>query len=645
MSSYHGLRRCLTGLLFLLAADSSWAQGSLTTILSNGPTSNRLNLVVLSEGYTSNQLGQFLVDATNAVNALLTTPPYQSYRDYFNAFAISIISAQSGSDHYTPTTNLVNTYFNSCFDSYGIQRLVTIPPNDRDPVYAHGEGKVMALLQTLMPEYDLIILLVNDTQYGGSGGTFLISSLNSSSAEIVRHESGHTFGGLADEYSTPYPGILPAEMPNVTAQTNRSLIKWTVWISDNTPVPPPGTTQYRSAPGLFEGAMYQTNGWYRPKYDCKMNHLGIGFCEVCSEQLVKSLYRSINLIDSFSPPMSSFTVRGQETQLLSVVTLSPAVTNLTYQWFTNGIPVGGSNFTNYTLAAPSLPVGSNIVRVEVADPTAYVRNDPTLIMRDTNVWIVTVLSNDVPPTIVTQPSAAAVAAGDTFMFNVTASGTMPMAYQWRCNGTNLSDATGDSLTLTNVQASDAGSYTVLVTNVAGSVTSNPALLTVNTAPFQDAINNQTLHAGGSVTFTNIATDNDVPAQLITFSLDPGAPPNAVVGITNGVFTWQTTWADAGAIYPVTVRATDNGTPVMSSSRSFLITVVDQLTIISSILSNNVITLTWNAIPGNSYRLEYKNSFEDTAWTSVGTPILATGTSASYSDSIEVGWRWYRVRLE
>src|SRR5215472_14826710 len=53
------------------------AQASIQTLMANGPTSNRLNIVVLSEGYTSSQLAQFLVDATNLVNTLLSHPPYQ----------------------------------------------------------------------------------------------------------------------------------------------------------------------------------------------------------------------------------------------------------------------------------------------------------------------------------------------------------------------------------------------------------------------------------------------------------------------------------------------------------------------------------------------------------------------------------------
>src|SRR6185503_13530165 len=103
-------------------------------------------------------------------------------------------------------------------------------PNDRDADYSHGQGKVDALLQSLMPEYDLAILLVNDLEYGGSGGSILVSSVNVSAREIVAHESGHAFAGLTDEYPDPFPGYTPSEKPNATSQTNRSQIKWRLWI-------------------------------------------------------------------------------------------------------------------------------------------------------------------------------------------------------------------------------------------------------------------------------------------------------------------------------------------------------------------------------------------------------------------------------
>src|ERR1019366_8451579 len=65
-----------------------------------------------------------------------------------------------------------------------------------------------------------------------------------------------------------------------------------------------------------------------------------------------------------------------------------------------------------------------------------------------------------PPTIITQPASLAVSAGATVAFTVTAVGTPPLSYQWQFSGTNIAGATGTSLTLSNVQSAQAGSYAV-----------------------------------------------------------------------------------------------------------------------------------------------------------------------------------------
>ena len=86
---------------------------------------------------------------------------------------------------------------------------------------------------------------------------------------------------------------------------------------------------------------------------------------------------------------------------------------------------------------------------------------------------------DAPPTILVQPGGQAVLRGADVTFRFAAAGTEPLAYQWQWNGTNIVGATNDTLTLTNVQSAQAGGYEVVVTNVAGSVTSVVAILTVS----------------------------------------------------------------------------------------------------------------------------------------------------------------------
>src|SRR6185295_16661023 len=98
-------------------------------------------------------------------------------------------------------------------------------------------------------------------------------------------------------------------------------------------------------------------------------------------------------------------------------------------------------------------------------------------------------------------------------FNASASGTVPLAYQWQFNGVNMSGATGTALTLSNVHTTDAGNYTVVVTNLAGSATSAVATLTVVSPP---AITLQpqsrTNNAGSTATFST-AADGTAPLSF------------------------------------------------------------------------------------------------------------------------------------
>ncbi|MBI5689797.1 MAG: immunoglobulin domain-containing protein [Verrucomicrobia bacterium] len=134
---------------------------------------------------------------------------------------------------------------------------------------------------------------------------------------------------------------------------------------------------------------------------------------------------------------------------------------------------------------------------------------------------ITVLPAVLPPAITTQPSNVAADQGSTAVFSVTASGTAPLSYQWARNGASIAGATGSNLSLGNVQASAAGSYTVTVSNAAGSVTSTSATLVVNTAPIvttppraQTALAGETVRlsvsASGGASFTYQWRKNGVP---------------------------------------------------------------------------------------------------------------------------------------
>lgn len=417
----------------LLVSAAVQAQPRIDTLIQSGPTATRMNIVVLSEGYTAAELGRFPTDALAAVNYLLAQAPYQSYRTYFNAFAISVASAQSGSDHPS-RSSYRDTYFNSTYESYGITYLVTIPPNDRNGVSADGLGKVDALLQQFMPEYDLVLLLVNDTDYGGSGGRVAVTSLNTSAREIAVHELGHSFAGLGDEYDTAYPGYPDAEEPNTTRSTTRASIKWNRWILSSTPIPTPETSTYSKHVGLFEGAHYHAAGWYRPKLDCRMNHLNVAFCEVCSEALVLASYRLVDPIESVSPLAPQVTSSNAPLVFTANV-LNPSSSPMNLQWFVNGAAQSGATNATLVLQPGGLPVGTNTVQVIVSDPTPLVRSDPSQLLAGTNTWKVVVMA-PLPEFRLTAPAMDAVGA---FRLGVPATGRQRVVIQATSDGVTWRD--------------------------------------------------------------------------------------------------------------------------------------------------------------------------------------------------------------
>jgi hypothetical protein len=426
-------------LLLLLAAFFLAAPGllhaQLTTLLTNGPTSNRFNIVFLSEGYTTAQLTKFRSDATNALNQLLARAPYAEYSNCFNGFAISVASTNSGSNHsFTGITN--NTYFRSCYDPYSV---LTIPPNLLDTNYSHGQGRVDALIASNMPRSSLAVLLVNDSTPGGSDGfnKTAIASLNYdplSMTDILIHETGHVVANLADEYWDNRNGTAgtPVEGPNATQQTNRANIRWVAWISASTPVPTPATAEYISTVGLFEGANYSPTNWYRPKEDCCMQSVGQPFCEVCSEAMVLGFYGKMRPMDSFVPANTNLTLTNSAPVTFSVTLLQPSTHNLNVQWFTNGVALPGATNSSVALSPAAFPNATNRVSAVVSDPTPLVRNDPTGLLRQTNVWNLNV---SLPQLTLDSPQWL---AGGKFTFHVT--GVAPQAFAILA-ATNLSNWT------------------------------------------------------------------------------------------------------------------------------------------------------------------------------------------------------------
>ena len=393
------LARCFVAILcFLFAVALAPASRSaiFSTIITNGPTTNRVNLVFFSEGYTNGQLATFLNDATNAANFFLSAEPYAEYSNYFNVFAIFTNSAHSGSTHLISQGYSAGyTYFNSSYDGSS-DYYITIPPNTTDSNPNHGQGKINALLWTnyasIFPSTNnnLPALLVNDPVAGGSDGGSsdyghtAISSIGNVSYILV-HESGHTLGNLGDEYTTANPGYPTNDVePNTT--TNVAHIKWNEWITNGTPIPTPATIPYMNSVGLFEGAHYHATGWYRPFENCCMQSFGVGFCPVCQEALVLAIYGKARPIDSHFPLTNNLTVTTPQTLSFNLNLLQPATHNLAVQWQTNGVAVAGATNASLNLLPAQFGNGTSQVEADVWDPTSMVRTSTNNVLKQTNLW-------------------------------------------------------------------------------------------------------------------------------------------------------------------------------------------------------------------------------------------------------------------
>lgn len=266
-------------------------------VINHGLPSLRWNLVVLGDGYRTNELIKYRYDVQNFIDKLKDTKPFDELWNAINIYRVDVSSTDSGADDPVAcggTGATPATYFDATFCGNGIQRLLIV-----------NNATAMQVASDRLPEWDMILVLVNSTVYGGSGGAVATSSIHPSSSEIVIHEIGHTAFGLADEYEyyagcgsgevghDVYTGPEPFE-PNVTINTDRNTNKWRHLILPTTPMPTTSNancTQCDLQPspvpqgtvGTFEGAQYFHCGKFRPEFSCKMRALGPPFCAVCRE--------------------------------------------------------------------------------------------------------------------------------------------------------------------------------------------------------------------------------------------------------------------------------------------------------------------------------------------------------------------------
>lgn len=348
---------------------------------------NRVNLLFIAEGYKAEQEEAFNQYATRVIAVLEDTSPYKEYKSFFQYDLMFLESNESGADKPKACFDeevMVDTVLDATYCTNQISRLLTV-----------NRSKVLAFAAD-NPDWDQIVVLVNDSGHGGSGGLFSTISATDSSIPIFTHEYAHSFTGLADEYVNAYSGFpecsdaesstTPCEA-NVTDTTTRSDVKWSHWIKPSTPVPTDPYSDAKDEIGLFEGARYQQSGYYRPRLTCAMRTVGEHFCEVCKEAYVFKLYdveygnnqngdsKKLSLIEPglTSPTSPTVTMSASDSLNFQIDTVQPEHA-LSVSWYVDDQLVKqiDSNEIRQTFAFIPKQSGKSTIKVLVQDKSRLV---------------------------------------------------------------------------------------------------------------------------------------------------------------------------------------------------------------------------------------------------------------------------------
>ncbi|MDH3432801.1 MAG: IgA Peptidase M64, partial [Gammaproteobacteria bacterium] len=307
---------------YMVHRESAMYADQVVAIHESGDPGEKVDLLLLGDGYTADEHEQFIAKAHELTEILFATSPFKERKDDFNVWALAPAAAESGVSR--PSTNTYrDSPIGARYDSFRSERYVLTFDN-----------KKMRRVASSTP-YDFIEILTNTETYGGGGiyGLFSTAAANSEWAPyLFVHEFGHHFAGLADEYYTssvayesPLEIVEPYE-PNVTALLNPEALKWKHLVAPNTPLPTPwpkaefeehsiavqerrarmraenvseaemnelfrftkdhverlfSTSEYRNSVGAFEGANYESEGFYRSEQNCLMFTRTDYFCLVC----------------------------------------------------------------------------------------------------------------------------------------------------------------------------------------------------------------------------------------------------------------------------------------------------------------------------------------------------------------------------
>lgn len=253
-------------------------------LLKSGSPENCIDVVIMAEGYSREDMQMFYSDAQKACDAIFSHSPFKENKNHFNVVAVGSESIDSGVS--IPRENVwKSTAVSSHFDTFYSDRYLT----------SSNVNDIHDLLAGI--PYEHIIILANTDTYGGGGiyNSFTLTTAHHSKFEpVVVHEFGHSFGGLADEYaytdapSPLYPYDVEPWEQNITTLVDFES-KWSDMLPKGFASPTKITKDNYSsteALGVYEGAGYSMKGIYRPVPDCRMRtNEAKAFCPVCQRAL------------------------------------------------------------------------------------------------------------------------------------------------------------------------------------------------------------------------------------------------------------------------------------------------------------------------------------------------------------------------
>lgn len=299
--------------------------GDVLPIVEAGASNTKVDVVFIGDGYTAAQQEDFHADVRTKWKEMAAVEPYAQYEDLFNVWAVDAHSQDSGVSG-DPTSDVrKNTALNSAFFCDGIERLLCV---DTNKVEAYASKAA---------DPDLVIVLSNSTKYGGAGynaitspsgydGIGTASSDHPDSDQVAVHETGHSFGKLADEYwydESTYTGPEPGES-NLTKLSADEMatqkVKWHHWLGQASP--DGGTV------GAYEGGGYHGHGLNRPTEDSIMRTLGREFNLPGREAMIAGFHQHAPVLTSATP--TDRKVRG--TQRIRVEASSHAA----LRWYVDG---------------------------------------------------------------------------------------------------------------------------------------------------------------------------------------------------------------------------------------------------------------------------------------------------------------------